>query len=71
MISRDAAGNLLVNNGAVQIVGSASIANINSISVFGLAGNDSLSGLGGNDTLSGSAGADTINGGQGADNLTG
>jgi Ca2+-binding RTX toxin-like protein len=85
-VSRNANGNLLVNNGAVAIIGSsATVSNILSIRVSGLDGNDtltidetngalpkaSLSGGNGNDTLTGGAGADTLEGGSGHDLLLG
>src|SRR5262245_5548830 len=42
-ISRDAAGRLLVNNGAVAVLGGTpTVANTASISVFGGAGNDTI-----------------------------
>ena len=43
VISRDAAGKILVNNGAVQVTGGTpTVANTRSISVVGAAGNDVL-----------------------------
>src|SRR3954463_11305873 len=42
-VSRDAAGKILVNGGAVSVVGgTATVANTTLIQVFGLAGNDTL-----------------------------
>jgi Ca2+-binding RTX toxin-like protein len=85
-ISRDVAGHLLVNNGAIHISGSAaSVTTINTIQVSGGDGNDrivldetngplpkaSLSGGNGNDTLVGGSGADTLNGDAGNDVLLG
>ncbi|MGB7158100.1 MAG: calcium-binding protein [Tepidisphaeraceae bacterium] len=85
-VSRNANGNLLVNNGTVPILGSpATVSNILSIHVSGLDGNDrltldetngalpkaSLSGGSGNDTLTSGAGADTLDGGSGNDLLLG
>src|SRR5688572_25771454 len=85
-VSRDVAGNLLVNNGAVRILGSpATVAGIQTVRVSGLGGNDNvlldeangplpvadLSGGTGNDTLSGGSGADTVNGNEGNDVLLG
>ena len=85
-VSRDLAGNLLVNNGAVPILGSpATVANTSSVHVSGLGGSDnitldetngalpaaSLSGGSGNDTLTGGAGADTLAGDDGNDLLLG
>jgi Ca2+-binding RTX toxin-like protein len=85
-VSRDAAGTLLVNNGAVAITGGpATIVNIQTIAVSGLGGNDnvlldetngvlpkaSLSGGSGNDTLTGGSGVDTLKGDDGDDVLFG
>jgi Ca2+-binding RTX toxin-like protein len=85
-ISRNAAGALLVNSGAVQIKGgSATVANINLISVFGQGGNDvitlneangalpkaNLFGGNGNDTLTGGSGNDQLFGQAGDDTLLG
>src|SRR5215217_1394761 len=85
-VSRDAAGTLLVNAGAVRIRGGqATVANTSLIEVSGLAGNDTLSldeangvlphanlfGGDGSDTLSGGSGADTLKGEAGADTLLG
>jgi Ca2+-binding RTX toxin-like protein len=85
-VSRDLAGNLLVNNGAVAITGSpATVATITSIHVSGLDGNDnialdetngvlpaaSISGGNGNDTVTGGSGADVLNGDAGNDVLFG
>ena len=85
-VSRDAAGRLLVNNGAVTIAGpAATVANTTRINVSGSDGNDnvvldetngplpraSLSGGSGNDTLTGGSGADTLAGGSGNDLLLG
>jgi Ca2+-binding RTX toxin-like protein len=85
-VSRDVAGNLKVNNGAVAITGSAANVNtITSIHVFGLGGNDnialnetngvlpraSLSGGSGNDTITGGSGDDIISGDSGNDVLLG
>jgi Ca2+-binding RTX toxin-like protein len=85
-VSRDVAGNLLVNNGAVAITGSpANVGTITSINVSGLDGNDnisldetngalpaaSISGGNGNDTITGGSGADVLNGDAGNDVLFG
>jgi Ca2+-binding RTX toxin-like protein len=76
-ISRDGSGRLLVNNGAVPIIGpTASVANTTLISVFGLDGNDAISlneanGPLPNADLFGGAGNDTLTGGSGADGLFG
>jgi Ca2+-binding RTX toxin-like protein len=84
VISRDAAGKILVNNGAVQISGGTpTVANTRSISVVGAAGNDvitldeangalpraNLFGGADNDTLTGGSGGDTLVGQAGNDNL--
>jgi Ca2+-binding RTX toxin-like protein len=85
-VSRDAAGTLLVNGGAVQITdGPSTIANTSLIEISGLGGNDTLTldqangalpradlfGGNGNDVLSGGAGNDTLKGQQGDDTLLG
>jgi Ca2+-binding RTX toxin-like protein len=85
-ISRDAAGHILVNGGAVTVRGgTTTVANTTRISVFGLDGNDTISldetngalpkaqlfGGGGNDTLIGGSGADLLFGEAGNDNLNG
>jgi Ca2+-binding RTX toxin-like protein len=85
-ISRDVAGNLRVNNGAVAITGGpANVTNIQTINLSGAGGSDnllldetngplpkaSISGGSGNDTLTGGAGADTIGGDDGNDVLLG
>src|SRR5258706_10126850 len=44
VVSRDAAGKILVNGGAVPIFGgSATVANTSLVAVFGLGGNDNIS----------------------------
>jgi Ca2+-binding RTX toxin-like protein len=85
-VSRNAAGNILVNGGAVQILGGTpTVANTARISAFGLGGHDnitldqangalpaaSLFGGVGNDTLIGGAGADQLFGQSGNDTLLG
>ena len=85
-VSRDAAGSLLVNGGAVAIQGgNATVANTSLISVFGQNGNDNLTlsevngalpasnmfGGAGNDTVSGGAGNDQLFGQGGNDTLLG
>jgi Ca2+-binding RTX toxin-like protein len=84
VVSRDAAGNIQVNGGAVQVPG-ATIANTARVQIFGLAGNDSLSldetngalpqailfGGSGNDTLIGGSAADFLFGQAGNDSLFG
>ena len=85
-VSRNAAGQLLVNGGAVAIRGGTpTVANVALIQIFGLAGNDALSlseangplprcellGGGGNDTLTGGSGDDSLFGEAGSDNLFG
>ena len=84
--SRDAAGQLFVNGGAVPIVGGhATVANTALIQVFGQGGNDTITldeangalpaaqlfGGAGNDTLTGGSGADQLFGGAGNDTLLG
>jgi Ca2+-binding RTX toxin-like protein len=85
-VSRDAAGKLLVNGGAVSIKrGTATVANTKSIQINGQGGNDTLSlneangalpkaniyGGAGNDTLIGSSGRDQLFGQAGNDVLLG
>ena len=85
-VSRNAAGNLLVNGGAVAIAGgAASVANTTVIQVFGQFGNDHLSlneangalpraflfGGSGNDTAIGGSGNDMLFGQSGNDTLLG
>ena len=85
-ISRDAAGRILVNGGAVVVVGGTpTVANTSLIQVFGLAGNDTISldeangalpranmfAGGDNDTLTGGAGDDQLFGQAGNDTLLG
>jgi Ca2+-binding RTX toxin-like protein len=84
--SRDAAGKILLNNGANKILGGTpTIANTSSITAFGLDGNDvialneangalvkaSLFGGAGNDTLTGGSGNDLLFGESGNDTLLG
>ncbi len=84
--SRDAAGNILVNGGAVPVTGGIpTVANTSLIQIFGLGGNDvlkvddangpmpigNLFGGEGNDTLTGSASDDVLDGGPGNDTLNG
>jgi Ca2+-binding RTX toxin-like protein len=86
VVSRNAAGAILVNAGAVPIAGGTpTVANTAAISVFGLGGNDiltldeaagalpiaSLIGASGNDTLTGGSGADVLAGQAGIDALLG
>jgi Ca2+-binding RTX toxin-like protein len=85
-LSRNAAGALFVNGGAVSIKGGVStVANTSLIQVFGQAGDDTISidetngampaaqlfGGDGNDTLSGGSGADLLFGQAGNDTLLG
>lgn len=85
-VSRNAAGALLVNGGAVAIVGGVpTVANTSLMNLFGLSGNDTLSlneangalpkanlfGGGGNDTLNGGSGADLAFGQSGNDTILG
>jgi Ca2+-binding RTX toxin-like protein len=84
--SRDAAGQLLVNGGAVPVVGGpATVANTSFIEAFGQGGNDTivlneangtlpaafLLGGDGNDTITGGSGADLLFGETGNDILNG
>src|SRR5262249_25716154 len=84
--SRDAAGQILVNGGAVPITsGHATVATTAMIQVFGQGGNDTIAldesngalpaaqlfGGAGNDTLTGGSGADQLFGGAGNDILNG
>src|SRR6266436_1784481 len=84
--SRDAAGQLFVNGGAVPINGGqATVANTSTIQVFGQGGNDTISldesngalpaaqlfGGAGNDTLTGGSGGDLLFGQAGNDILLG
>ena len=86
VISRDAAGTILVNNGAVAIQGGVATAvNTTQILMVGLSGSDRLAldeangalpaahllGGSGNDTLQGGSGADVLVGGSGDDSLLG
>jgi Ca2+-binding RTX toxin-like protein len=85
-ISRDAAGTILVNGGAVPVVGGRpTVANTSLIRVSGLGGQDVLSlietngalppgnlfGGSGNDTLTGGSGGDELHGQAGNDTLLG
>lgn len=85
-VSRNAAGQLLVNGGAVKITGGTStVANTSLIQVFGQGGNDTITlneangalpasnlfGGAGNDTLTGGSGADLLFGQAGNDVLLG
>src|SRR5712672_328069 len=84
--SRNAAGQLLVNGGAVPVAGgAATVANTAMIQVFGQGGNDTITldesngalpaaelfGGAGNDVLTGGSGADQLFGGAGNDTLLG
>src|SRR5207248_10417582 len=85
-VSRDAAGTILVNGGAVTITGgTATVANTSLIQVFGTGGDDKISldesngalpaaqlfGGAGNDTITGGSGNDQLFGGAGNDILLG
>ncbi len=85
-ISRDAAGKILVNGGAVSVIGgTATVANTARIQVFGLGGNDTITlsevngalpaanlfGGAGNDVLTGGSGGDQLFGQSGNDTLLG
>jgi Ca2+-binding RTX toxin-like protein len=84
--SRDAAGHILVNGGAVVIAGGTpTVANTSPVEAFGQGGNDTVSldetngalpaanlfGGDGNDTLTGGSGADQLFGGADNDTLLG
>src|ERR1700745_4096922 len=75
--SRDAAGNILINGGAVTIIGDRpTVANTTLIQMFGQGGNDTIRfeeaiGGAGNDTLPGGSGNDLLFGGAGNDTLLG
>jgi len=86
VISRNAAGRILVNDGAVAVIGGTpTVANTSLIRVFGRAGSDTLSlsetngalpaanlfGGAGNDTLTGGSGGDQLFGQGGNDTLLG
>ena len=86
VVSRDAAGKILVNGGAVTVTGgTATVANTSLIQVFGLGGNDVITlseangalpaahlfGGGENDILTGGSGADQLFGQAGNDVLLG
>ena len=85
-VSRNAAGDILVDNGAAAIDGGQpTVSNTNLIEVFGQDGNDTIAlnetngplpaaqlfGGAGNDTLTGGSGADQLFGGAGNDVLNG
>ena len=84
--SRDAAGRILVNGGAIAVIGGTpTVANTSSIRVFGLGGNDTITisevngalpaanlfGGAGNDVLTGGSGNDQLSGQAGNDTLLG
>jgi Ca2+-binding RTX toxin-like protein len=86
VVSRDVAGNILINGGAVAVAGGQpTVANTGLIQVFGTGGNDTISldetngalpaaqlfGGAGNDTLTGGSGNDELFGGAGNDTLLG
>ena len=76
-ISRNAAGTILVNGGAVSVLGgTATVANTSQIQVFGLGGNDTITisevnGALPKANLFGGAGNDVLTGGSGDDQLFG
>lgn len=85
-VSRDAAGKILVNGGAVRVSGGTpTVANTSLIQIFGQGGNDTVTfneaqgalpranlfGGSGNDTLTGGSGADQLFGQAGNDTLFG
>src|SRR3569832_1085471 len=75
LASRDAAGTILVNGGAVPVQGGQStVANTQLIQIFGQSGNDTISLDGANGALPGAElfggdGNDTLTGGSGNDLL--
>ena len=84
--SRDAAGRILVNGGAVPVIGgTATVANTSMIQAFGLGGDDTITldesngalpaanlfGGAGNDTITGGSGNDLLFGQDGDDTLFG
>jgi Ca2+-binding RTX toxin-like protein len=77
VVSRDAAGRILVNNGDVRVIGSTpTVANTRTIAVAGGAGNDTITidevnGALPRATLIGGTGDDTMTGGSGNDLLIG
>jgi Ca2+-binding RTX toxin-like protein len=86
VVSRDAAGAILVDGGSVKVRGGApTVANTKAVQIFGQDGNDSLAldeangalpraflfGGSGNDTLTGASGADQLFGQAGDDTLLG
>ncbi len=86
VISRDAAGRILVNNGAIAVAGGTpTVANTSLMEVFGQGGNDTITldeangalpaanlfGGGNDDTLTGGAGGDLVFGQSGVDTLRG
>ena len=86
IVSRDAAGTILINGGAVRIRGGVStVVNTSLVEASGLDGNDTISldeangalplanllGGNGNDTLTGGSGGDTLKGQAGDDTLLG
>jgi Ca2+-binding RTX toxin-like protein len=86
VVSRDAAGKILVNGGAIVVIGGApTVANTTQIRVLGLGGGDAIAlneangalpaaalfGGAGNDTLTGGSGADELFGQAGNDTLLG
>ena len=86
VVSRDAAGRILVNGGAITVAGGTpTVANTSLIQAFGLGGNDTISlsevngalpaanlfGGAGNDVLTGGSGADQLFGQAGNDTLLG
>src|SRR5262245_59190181 len=83
-VSRDAGGSILINGGAVPIVGGTpSVANTTQIQLSGRGDDDvitadssstvpvTIDGGGGDDTITGGGGADVLRGGAGNDIVTG
>jgi Ca2+-binding RTX toxin-like protein len=85
VIGRDAAGRILLNGNTISSIGTPTVANTTTITVFGLGGNDNISldetngplpsaqlfGGAGNDTLTGGSGNDLLFGEAGDDVLNG
>jgi Ca2+-binding RTX toxin-like protein len=85
-VTRDAAGKILINGGAVSVTGgTATVANTKVIKIFGRAGDDQITlneangalpraeidGGPGDDVITGGSGDDILSGGQGNDTLLG
>jgi len=72
VVSRDAAGTILVNGGAIPVVGGTpTVANTRLIVMTGRPGSDTLLGKGGQDRMVGGFGNDTLTGGDADDEAFG